>query len=189
MIYLISHRSTSNIALQTIIWFLSFSLKTHNFLQIDAESGSLWTLLCNKKIQHMLLSPCSSTFMSSNNLDYLMLRYGNNQIIMNISCMYRTCALTSDTTPVCYKHRICKQNRISKFSRLTIRACWESRDRISMLRLLVLGTMLDKPFVPRRYFLLNFLMLCMHLLQETSLNWDLGDASGEGERSSLQQEG
>ena len=99
MIYLISHRSTSNIALQTIIWFLSFSLKTHNFLQIDAESGSLWTLLCNKKIQHMLLSPCSSTFMSSNNLDYLMLRYGNNQIIMNISCMYRTCALTSDTHP------------------------------------------------------------------------------------------
>ena len=126
MIYLISHRSTSNITLQTIIWFLSFSLKTHNFLQIDAESGSLWTLLCNKKIQHMLLSPCSSTFMSSNNLDYLMLQYGNNQIIMNISCMYRTCALTSDTTPVCYKHRICKQNRISKFSRLTIRACWSS---------------------------------------------------------------
>ena len=49
MIYLISHRSTSNIALQTIIWFLSFSLKTHNFLQIDAESRSLWTLLGNKK--------------------------------------------------------------------------------------------------------------------------------------------
>ena len=155
MIYLISHRSTSNITLQTIIWFLSFSLKTHNFLQIDAESGSLWTLLCNKKIQHMLLSPCSSTFMSSNNLDYLMLQYGNNQIIMNISCMYRTCALTSDTTPVCYKHRICKQNRISKFSRLIIRARWRSRDKISVSRFLVLGTMLDRPFVPRWYCLLQ----------------------------------
>ena len=101
------------------------------------------------------MSPCSSTFMSSNNLDYLMLRSGNNQIIMNIPCMYRTCALTSDTTPVCYKHCICKQNRIYKFSRLIIRACWGSRDKISMLRLLVLGTMLDKPFVPRRYFLLQ----------------------------------
>jgi len=38
-------------------------------------------------------------------------------------------------------------------------------------------------------YLLNFWCFACTFLQETSLNWDLGDASGEGERSSLQQEG
>ena len=148
MIYLISHRSTN------IIWFLLFSFKDSQFpsnrclIRISMNIRQL-------KKQHILLSPCSLTFMPSNNLDYLMLRSGNNQIIMNIPCMYRTCPLTSDTTPVVYKHCICKQNKISKFSRLIIRAHWRSRDKISVSRLLVRGTMLDRPFVPRWYCLLQ----------------------------------
>ena len=141
MIYLISHRSTNNN-------MILFSFKDPQF----SSNRCLIRISMNirqLKKQHILLSPCSLTFMPSNNLGYLMLRSGNNQIIMNIPCMYRTCPLTSDTTPVVYKHCICKQNRISKFSRLTIRARWRSRDKISMSRLLVLSTMLDRPFVPK----------------------------------------